>query len=238
MPGRPVPCISRPWAPPAFWLVSALLGLLAGCSSTPSHPRGEVTIVTVYSTDGAWFEFDGRVEHERTHQKAQDGFGAMLHLTTNRYFIDTFNLSPFLARLEIPESAMAGEKYYALVIFFGAGKDLNGRSYVTFTGRVRDPNNHPYEEYTDAPVFQGPNTAPDPLMRISNSRLTLQFTNASQPGDYTVQIEVTDHIKHVTLKLEQTIRLEEVSSSGRLLAFKQTLPVRFAPDDLALFLAK
>ncbi len=213
-------------------LGAAGLGWLTACTSGTStgHHR-DVTEVTVYSDGGHWFDSYGKVSQDHLYQKSRDGFGAMIYLTTQKDFIGTFERSPFLARLEIPESAHAGEKYYALLIIFGPGKDLNGRSFVTFTGRVRDPNEHEYQEYADAIVLKDFNSAPDARLHISNSRITLQFTRESLPGDYTVDLVVTDHIKHVSLHLVQAIRLEEIRSSGHLIATLAAEPDHLAADD-------
>jgi hypothetical protein len=219
-----------------FTLGTAGLVMLDGCAGDAALPvtrqeRPEVTAAIAYSSDGFWCDSDGKVTQDHLHQKVRDGFGAMIYLTPHKDFIESFERSPFVARLESPDSAHAGEKYYALLIIFGPGKDLNGHSFVTFTGRVRDPNEHNYQEYVDAIVLKETNTSPDARLRISNSRITLQFTHDSIPGEYVVDMVVTDHIKHVSLHLMQTVRLEAIRTSGHIIAAQIAEPSPLQPDD-------
>jgi hypothetical protein len=161
---------------------------------------------TAVASEGVWYDGD-KIAPDRPHQKAKAGLGVQLQLTKKESFFTDW-ASPQTPRLEIARTAEAGDKVYSVLFFFGAGKDKKDESHVTFDGRVLDPKNKPIQEFKDVRAIQGPNSASEYDLRLSDGHMMAQFSAASEKGVYTFELTVTDHIKNVSLPLAQKIELK------------------------------
>jgi len=158
------------------------------------------------ATEGVWYDGD-KIAPDRPHQKAKAGLGVQLQLTAQESFFTDW-ASPQTPRLEIVHTASAGDRVFSVLFFFGAGKDKKGQSYVTFSGRVLDPRGKPIQEFNDVRVIHGPNSAREYDHGLSEGHMMVQFSSTSEKGTYRFEVVVNDHVKEVTLPLEQKIELK------------------------------
>ena len=163
-------------------------------------------ISTALAQPGVWYE-SGKEVPDRPYQKAKGGFGVQLQLTKNASFFTDWAL-PQTPKLEIAKTARAGDKVYSVLFFFGAGKDNNGDSEVSFAGRVLNPAGEPIQEFKDIRAIRGPNSSKEYDLCLSDGHVMISFSAAGDKGFYTFDLNVTDHVKKVILSLSQKVEFK------------------------------
>lgn len=140
-------------------------------------------------------------------QAARDGFGAMLLLTHDLDgFLRAWN-GPTPPNLPTTSQVERGRPVNVMLLFYGCGAGQDGNCNVTAEYTILQPDGRPYGQPQSGAVWQDM-ALDQPSLRLATSGLALRVEADEPLGNWILRARVTDHVRGVTLHVENRLTVE------------------------------
>jgi hypothetical protein len=161
-----------------------------------------------------WRDADGKPLPDTESRKSSKGFGGSMLLTPDKDWREKWE------RAENPsytttEDVRLGETVMALVFFVNPANDKGGNIHIDCHFKVTRPDGSISQDHDLAPCAEGKLEGDPYDLRLIQAAAGFMGEATDVPGEWTIQVKLTDQVRHATVDLVTRFEYQPVPRPAR-----------------------